>query len=223
MIALGELREGASVRLLLCPRTYLCGKGTPRFSPVGYSLPISEIHASVIILHRRSPTEFKAWLSWPPSEMPDVGDKAPEFSLYDQNRKVRQSSEFVVKGRKTVIAFFPGAFTGACTQEMCTFRDMYGELEKMKGSVVGISVDAPFAQKAFADKNGLTFPLLCDFRRETIQKYNVVWNNLGGVEGYVCANRAIFIVDDKGKIAFKWVAPDPGTLPDFEAIKRAVQ
>jgi len=169
------------------------------------------------------PAEFKAGLGWPQSGMPEIGQNAPEFSLYDQDKKMRRSSEFIVKGHKTVIAFFPGAFTGACTQEMCTFRDMYGELEKMKGSVVGISVDAPFAQKAFADKNGLTFPLLCDFRRETIQKYNVLWNNLGGVEGYVSANRAIFVVDDQERITFKWVAPEPGKLPDFEAVKRALQ
>ncbi|MGD0477291.1 MAG: redoxin domain-containing protein [Nitrososphaerales archaeon] len=155
--------------------------------------------------------------------MPEVGDKAPDFALYDYDRKLRQSSEFRAKGRKTIFAFFPGAFTGACTQEMCTLRDMYGELEKMNGTVVGISVDAPFAQKAFAEKNGLKFPLLCDFKREVVRMYGVVWNRLGGVEGYVSANRAIFVVDGQGRILFKWVAPDPGTLPDFEAIKKALQ
>ena len=155
--------------------------------------------------------------------MPEVGDKAPDFALYDYNRKMRQSSEFLVKGRRTIIAFFPGAFTGVCDQEMCAFRDMYGELEKMNGNLVGISVDAPFAQKAFADKYGLTFPLLCDFQREVVVKYGVVWNKLGGVEGYVSANRAIFVVDDQGKILFKWVAPNPGTLPDFEAVRKALQ
>ncbi len=154
--------------------------------------------------------------------MPGLGDTAPEFALYDQDRKVRKSAEFLVEGRKTVFAFYPGAFTGVCTQEMCTFRDMYGELEKLKGNVVGISVDAPFAQKAFAEKNGLTFPLLCDFKRDVIRRYGVVWNNLGGVEGYDVANRAIFLVDGRGKITFKWVAPEPGKLPDFEAIKKAL-
>ena len=106
---------------------------------------------------------------------------------------------------------------------MCTLRDMYSELGKMNGNVVGISVDAPFAQKAFAEKHGLTFPLLCDFKREVVKKYGVVWNKLGGVEGYVSANRAIFVVDSQGRILFKWVAPEPGTLPDFEAIKKALQ
>ena len=155
--------------------------------------------------------------------MPEVGDKAPDFALYDQNRKVRQMSEFVTKGHRTILAFFPGAFTGVCTQEMCAFRDMYGELERMNGGVVGISVDASFAQKAFAEKNSITFPLLCDFKREVVQSYGVVWNKLGGLEGYVSANRAIFVVDEDGKILFKWVAPEPGTLPDFEAVKKALR
>jgi peroxiredoxin len=154
--------------------------------------------------------------------MPEVGDKAPDFTLYDYDKKVRTLSEFLIMGKKTILAFYPGAFTGVCDQEMCTFRDMYGELQKMNGNLVGISVDAPWAQKGFAEKHGLVFPLLCDFQRETIQKYGVVWKNLGGIEGYVCANRAIFITDDAGKILFKWVAENPGKLPDFEAIKKAL-
>ena len=154
--------------------------------------------------------------------MLEVGDRAPDFALYDYDRKVRPMSEFLVKAHRTIIAFFPGAFTGVCTQEMCAFRDMYGELQGMKAVLVGISVDAPFAQKGFAEKHGLTFPLLCDFTRETIQKYGVVWKDLGGVQGYVSANRAIFVVDDAGKILFKWVADNPGTLPDFDAVKKAL-
>ncbi len=154
--------------------------------------------------------------------MPELGEKAPDFTLYDSEKKVRSLREFLSPGRRTVLAFFPGAFTGVCTQEMCTFRDMYGDLQKLNGQVVGISVDAPFAQKAFAEKNGLTFPLLCDFKHEVIHNYGVVWKNLSGVKGYESANRAIFVVDEAGKILFKWVAENPGKLPDFEAIKKAL-
>lgn len=151
-----------------------------------------------------------------------VGDRAPDFALYDSDKKVRKLSEFFAQGRKTIVAFFPGAFTGVCTQEMCTFRDMYGDLENLSGIVVGVSVDAPFAQKAFAEKYNLTFPLLCDFKREVIEKYGVVWKNLGGVEGYDTANRAIFVVDGSGKVTYSWVADNPGMLPDFEAVKKAL-
>jgi peroxiredoxin len=154
--------------------------------------------------------------------MVGVGDRAPDFALYDYDKKVRKLSEFLTKGTKTILAFFPGAFTGGCIQEMCTFRDMYGELAKLNGTVVGVSVDAPFAQKAFAEKYNLTFPLLCDFKREVVKKYGVLWKNLGGVEGYDTANRAIFILDDSGKVLFKWVAEKPGDLPDFEAIKKGL-
>ena len=154
--------------------------------------------------------------------VPEVGDKVPDFKLYDCDRRPRSLLEFLTKGKKTILAFFPGAFTDVCTQEMCTFRDMYDELQKMNGVLVGISVDAPFAQKAFVEKHRLTFPLLCDFNREVIRNYGVVWSNLGGVEGYDTANRAIFVVDDAGKVLFKWVAESPGKLPDFEAIKNAL-
>ncbi len=151
-----------------------------------------------------------------------IGDRAPDFALYDYDKKVRNLSEFLTKGKKTILAFFPGAFTGVCTQEMCTFRDMYGDLEKLDATVVGVSVDAPFAQKAFAEKYNLKFPLLCDFSREVIKKYDVVWKNLGGVEGYNTANRVIFVLDDTGRVTYMWVAPEPGKLPDFEAIKKAL-
>ena len=154
--------------------------------------------------------------------MPSIGDVAPGFSLYDADKKMRSLSEFLVKGRRTILAFYPGAFTGVCTQEMCTFRDMYGELQKLNGVLVGISIDGPFAQKAFAEKNGLSFPLLCDFERKVIQEYGVVWKGLSGVDGYVSANRAIFVLDDSGKVLFKWVAEGPGKLPDFEAVKKAL-
>ena len=120
--------------------------------------------------------------------MPQVGSVAPGFTLYDSDKKERSLSEFLIKGKRTILAFYPGAFTGACDQEMCTFRDMFSDLEKLNGNLVGISVDAPFAQKEFAKKYNLGFPLLSDFKRETIQKYGVVWNNLGGVKGYDTSN-----------------------------------
>ena len=155
--------------------------------------------------------------------MIESGDKAPDFTLYDAERKERRLDELVSPGRRTILAFYPGAFTGTCTTEMCAFRDMTQELQGLNGDVVGISVDAPFAQKAFAEKNGLRFPLLCDFKREVVQKYGVAWNDLGGVKGYVVANRAIFVLDGSKTVRFKWVAPEPGVLPDFNRVKAALR
>jgi peroxiredoxin len=151
--------------------------------------------------------------------MPEVGSKAPDFALYDTDRKLRRLQEFLEKGKKTILAFFPGAFTSVCTTELCTFRDMFDELRKLNANLVAISVDPPFSQKAFAEKYGFAFTLLSDYKREVIRKYDVVWKNLAGLDGYECANRAIFILDGDGRIVYKWVAPNPGVLPDFNEIK----
>lgn len=154
--------------------------------------------------------------------MLDIGTKVPSFALYDTDLTLRRTSEFLSKGKKTIFAFYPGAFTGVCTNEMCAFRDMHEELQELNATVVGISVDPPFANKAFAEKHGLKFTLLSDFKRETIRKYGVVWKNLGGMKGYDGANRAIFVADGTGKIVYRWVGENPGKFPDLEAVKKAL-
>ncbi|MBI2075873.1 MAG: peroxiredoxin [Candidatus Aenigmarchaeota archaeon] len=149
--------------------------------------------------------------------MAEIGEKAPDFKLYDFDKNERKLSEFL--GKKTIIAFYPGAFTSICTKELCTFRDNLSELNALNAQIVGISVDSPFANKAFAEKNLLSFPLLSDFDRDVVKKYGVLWNSLGGVNGYDTANRAIFILDENGKVVYKWVAENPGVEPDYEEIK----
>lgn len=155
--------------------------------------------------------------------MIQVGEMAPDFVLYDADRKERRLEEFLSNGKKTILAFFPGAFTSVCTTEMCTFRDMFDELVKANGILVGISVDSPFSLKAFAEKYGLNFPLLSDFKREVVQKYGVLWKDLAGIKGYDVANRSIFILDGSGKIVYKWIAENPGQLPNFDEIKKALE
>jgi len=152
--------------------------------------------------------------------MPQVGSGAPTFTLYDMDKKERSLSEFLVKGKKTIVAFYPGAFTGACDKEMCAFRDMFTDLQKLNANLVGISVDPPFVAKEFATKYGLGFPLLSDFDRKVTREYGLTWKNLGGVNGYEVANRSVFILDETGRVTYSWVAPNPGVLPDFEEIKK---
>jgi glutaredoxin-dependent peroxiredoxin len=154
--------------------------------------------------------------------MLNIGSKVPRFALYDTDLNLRKTSEFLAKGRKTIFAFYPGAFTGVCTKEMCAFRDMHEDLEKLNATVVGISVDPPFANKAFAEKHGLNFTLLSDFKRVAIKKYGVVWKNLGGMKGYDGANRAVFVTDGSGKIVYQWIGENPGKFPDLDAVKRAL-
>jgi peroxiredoxin len=147
----------------------------------------------------------------------EIGQKPPDFQLPDQNRKIQSLKDFL--GKKTVLAFFPGAFTGPCTKEMCTFRDSMVALASVRAQVVAISVNDPFSNKAFADANKLQFPILSDYTRETVKQYNVFHENFAGLQGYTAAKRSIFILDDKGIVRYKWVSEDPGKEPDYAEIK----
>ena len=149
-----------------------------------------------------------------------TGDKAPDFTLYDSEQKLRSLSEFA--GRKTVLAFYPGAFTGVCTKEMCTFRDSLSALSSLNAQVVGISVDAPFANKAFAAQNNLTFPLLSDFSREVSMKYGGVYDGFSGLKSYTASKRAVFIIDARGIVQYTWVSDSPGVEPPYEEINKAL-
>ena len=101
----------------------------------------------------------------------EVGQPAPDFSLYDTDRNVRTLQEF--RGKTVVLAFFPGAFTGVCTTEACTLRDSIADFEGMNAQVLGISVDGPFAQKAWTDANSVNYPFLSDFNRQAANAYDV--------------------------------------------------
>jgi peroxiredoxin len=148
----------------------------------------------------------------------EIGGKPPDFQLPDQNRAGRSLKEFL--GKKTVLAFFPGAFTGVCTREMCKFRDSAQPLMDFGAQFVGISVNDPFTNKAFADANGLQFPILSDYNRKTVKNYNVFHENFAGLEGYTAAKRSVFILDEAGTVRYKWVSEDPGKEPDYEEIMK---
>jgi peroxiredoxin len=150
----------------------------------------------------------------------EVGDKVPDFALYDTERKQRSLKEFL--GKKTVLAFFPGAFTGVCTKEMCTLRDSLSSLGGMNAQVIAISVDSPVANKAFADQNKLSFPILSDYTREVSKKYVGVYNDFGGVAGYTAAKRSVFVLDGSGTVKYTWVTENPGVEPDYDQVKKAV-
>jgi peroxiredoxin len=150
----------------------------------------------------------------------EVGQKAPDFTLFDSAKQPTKLSDS--KGKNVVLAFYPGAFTGVCTTEMCTFRDRFDSLNSMNAQVLGISVDGIFAQKAFSDANNLNFPLLSDFNRETVEAYGVALPNFSGMEGYTASERAVFVIDKNGVIRFKWVGENPGVEPDYDEVQRQV-
>ena len=149
-----------------------------------------------------------------------VGDKAPDFTLKDTDRNDRSLKEFL--GKKSVLAFFPGAFTGVCTKEMCMFRDSLSKLGTLNAQVVAVSVDSPFSNKAFADANKLSFPVLSDYTRETIRKYGIVHDGFANLKGYIAAYRSVFVLDKNGIVKFVWVSENPGVEPPYDEVMKAL-
>ena len=107
--------------------------------------------------------------------------------------------------KTVVLAFYPGAYTGVCDTEMCTLQDNLKAFNELEATVLGISVDSPWANGGFSKQYNLEFDLLSDFNREVVKKYDVLFEGLGGIEGYTCANRAVYIVQN-GVIKYAWEA-----------------
>ncbi|MDI1495094.1 MAG: peroxiredoxin [Cenarchaeum symbiont of Oopsacas minuta] len=149
--------------------------------------------------------------------MVNIGDMAPNFELVDTELKMRKLEEFA--GKNVVIAFFVAASSPVCETELCSFRDSSSELEGLDAKVVAISNDGPFANKAFAEKNNLTFPILGDYTSSTIKDYDVLMPHLLHVKDYNAAKRSIFIITKNGKIGYKWVSEDPLKEPNYAEIK----
>jgi peroxiredoxin len=150
----------------------------------------------------------------------NVGQKAPDFTLLDTDFKPRSLKEFI-GSKNVVLVFFPAAFSSVCTKELCTFRDSMSKFNKLNANVIGISVDTPFAQKAFAEHNKLTFTLLSDFNKDVIKLYDVVLQDLRGLKGL--AKRAVFIIDKDGIIRYKWVSDNPGVEPNYNEIEKQLE
>ena len=144
--------------------------------------------------------------------------KIHDISLLDLDRNPKNLKSY--EGKKTIIAFFPGAFTGGCTEELCSFQSDLDSFNDLGVQIVGISVDSPFALTGWAQANNISFDLLSDYKRECIKLFDVEFHGLAGMEGYVSSNRAVFIADSSGEITYKWIAENPGVLPDFDEIKK---
>ena len=146
----------------------------------------------------------------------NIGDRAPEFELVDTELKMRKLSEF--KGKKVVLSFFVAASSPVCTTEMCTFRDRLNEISNLGAQVIGISNDGPFANKAFAEKFNLNYPVLGDYKSKTIRDYDILMPDLLHVKGYDAAKRSIFILDENGTVSYKWVSESPLVEPNYQEI-----
>ena len=149
-----------------------------------------------------------------------IGQKAPDFTLFSSDLKEVSLSDYA--GKKVVIHFFPMAFTGVCTTQLCTMRDSFGFYEGLGAEVLGISVDSPFTLAKFKEDNKYQFPLLSDFNKEVSQAYGAYYDefvfNLKGV-----SKRATFVVDENQQLIYAEVLESAGDLPDFDAIRTIVQ
>jgi peroxiredoxin len=151
-----------------------------------------------------------------------AGAKAPDFTLKtktaDGPKDVKLSDNF---GKaQTVLLFFPAAFTGVCTQEMCDTTAGLGEYEKLGATVYGISVDSPFAQEAWAKASAIKLTLLSDLNKTVTRAYEVVFPNLAGM--YETSARAAFVIGQDGVIKYAEQTPTLKDLPNFAAVKAAL-
>jgi glutaredoxin-dependent peroxiredoxin len=152
-----------------------------------------------------------------------VGTKAPDFTL-----KSKQASGLVdVKlkdnlGKKnTVLLFFPAAFTGVCTQELCDITSSLNAYAALNAEVIGVSVDTPFAQEAWAQKENIRITLASDLNKEVIRMYDVVFPMLAGIGD--TAARAAVVIDKSGIVQYSEQTPSPKELPDFGKVKETLQ
>jgi peroxiredoxin len=151
----------------------------------------------------------------------EVGSKAPDFTLMDQDRTPVTLSTALRRG-PVVLAFFPAAFSSVCQQEMCTFRDSIATLGQAghAGQVFGISTDTFFALKAWAEQQRLNFPLLSDYNKDVIRRYGVVNPDMIGLKDI--AKRAVFVIDRDGIVRHREVLEDARNEPDYGKVRAAL-
>lgn len=151
-----------------------------------------------------------------------VGSKAPDFTLKSKQAAglvdIKLSNNFGKKN--TVLLFFPAAFTGVCTSELCDITAGLGSYAGLNADVIALSVDTPFAQEAWAQKEKIGITLASDLNKEVIKKYDVVFPMLAGVGD--TAARAAFVIDKAGVVQYSEQTPSPKELPDFAKVKETL-
>ncbi len=149
-----------------------------------------------------------------------TGQPAPQFTLFSSDLKEVSLSGFA--GKKVIIHFFPMAFTGTCTTQLCTVRDNFSYYEGLNAEVLGISVDSPFTLARFKEDNHYQFPLLSDFNKEVSKAYGPFYEEfVFGLKGV--SKRAAFVIDENQNIIYAEVLESAGDLPDFAAIDALIK
>ena len=149
----------------------------------------------------------------------NLGDKAPDFSLFSSDNAKVSLSEY--KGKNVVVLFFPLAFTGVCTKELCSIRDEKSEYDELNAEVFGLSIDTPMVLAKFKEEQGYNFSLLSDFNKEVCRSYGAYYDEFVlGMKGV--AKRAAFVVDKDGFVRYAEVLDNAGELPNFKHVKRTL-
>ena len=146
-----------------------------------------------------------------------LGKPAPAFTLFDTDKKATSLADF--KGQNVVVLFFPLAFTGVCTTELCSIRDNIGTYNSSNAQVLGISVDSIFTLGKFKEEQKLNFPLLSDFNKTASKSFDALYEVFPAFEMQGVSKRAAFVIDKEGVVQYAEICPTPGDLPNFEAIQ----
>ncbi len=149
-----------------------------------------------------------------------AGSPAPQFTLVSSALKEVSLSDF--KGKKVIIHFFPMAFTGVCTTQLCTMRDNFGYYDGLNAVILGISVDSPFTLAKFKEENNYQFELLSDFNKDVSTAYGAIYEQFAfGLKGV--SKRSAFVIDEAQNMIYAEVLENAGDLPDFDAIAEKVK
>ncbi len=149
-----------------------------------------------------------------------IGQQAPDFALFNTaKQKVTLSEQ---QGKPVVLLFFPLAFTGVCTAELCSIRDNIALYNNTNAQVFGISVDSLFTLEKFSSEQNLNFPLLSDFNKDAAKAFDVLYEVFPAFEMMGVSKRAAFVVDKNGIIQYAEVCATPGDLPNFSAIQETL-
>ena len=146
-----------------------------------------------------------------------VGTKAPSFTLKSKKADGLADVTFPTPGKPTVVLFFPLAFTGVCTDEMCSVSQGLDAYSGAGAEVVAVSVDSPFAQEAWAKTNNIGVTLVSDLNKEATNAYGVLFKGIAGIGD--SAARAAFVIDKNGVVQYAEQTPTPKDLPNFDAVK----
>ena len=151
------------------------------------------------------------------------GDTAPVFTatVGTSDHESFDLADHIGDG-PVVLAFFPGAFTPPCSNEMVALQERLGDFESAGATLLGVSADSPFSQGAFREEHGIEFDLVSDTSGEAIRAYDLEMD-IADLGLYGIANRAVFVIDDDGTVTYSWVADDPTNEPDYAAVLDAVE